>query len=313
MPGLITNYIFGERCFHSLSPNYLKNVINTHPNAYRIGLQGPNIFFYDMSNHSRRRPNNICNLLHEKHTGSFFGHMIDFMDLQEDESRQTCIAYIAGFLCHYSLDTHTHPYITYRYTKDIQEHPELLKRPFYYQRLETFLDILLLRRINHMSPEQLNLEALVNVSKKERLCIAGCLSYALRHTYRYRISLKTLNRVLMSMRKTCIFLQSNPQMRRRLSSFLEKHLHHSGPAACFIYPEFTGDPKDYLNESKNPWTAGQEGSVSNESFFELLNNANDISHQLLDSLDDYLAWNGSKQNLMHMISSKSYYTGQRTP
>ena len=312
VPGLITNYLFGERCFHALSPNHLKNIINAHPNAYRVGLQGPNIFFYYLSCRARRRPNNICHVLHEKHTGPFIGHMLDYMELQDDEGRAVCAAYIAGFLCHYSLDTHTHPYITWRYSADIQEHPELLKRSFYYQRLETYFDVLLLRRFNHMSPEQLNLEALVNISKKERHAIADCLLYALRHTYRYHISRKTLNRILLYLRKTCVFLQSNPQMRRRLSGFAEKHLHRTLPAACFIYPEFTGDPRDYLNEAKNPWTAGVDGPASNASFFELLNDANDYGQQLLDSLDDYLAWNGSRQHLMSVIGNNSYYTGQNT-
>ena len=41
MPGLITNYLFGERAYQSLSPNHLKEIIRKNPNAYRMGLQGP--------------------------------------------------------------------------------------------------------------------------------------------------------------------------------------------------------------------------------------------------------------------------------
>ena len=37
MPGLITNYLFGERAYQSLSPNYLKEIIRKNPNAYHMG------------------------------------------------------------------------------------------------------------------------------------------------------------------------------------------------------------------------------------------------------------------------------------
>ena len=175
MPGLITNYLFGERSYQALSPNYLKDVINAYPCAYRIGLQGPNVFFYYLNNYMRRKKSNICNILHEKNTGAFMEYLIDYMSMQEGEKRQICIAYIAGYLCHYALDIHAHPYLTYRVKTDLKEHPELSKTPFYYQRIETLFDTLLLKRLNHMDPGQLNLEALVSVSKKERQQIANCL------------------------------------------------------------------------------------------------------------------------------------------
>ena len=69
MPGLITNYLFGERAYQSLSPNYLKEIIRKNPNAYHMGLQGPDIFFYYLNPYMRKRKNNICNILHEKNTG----------------------------------------------------------------------------------------------------------------------------------------------------------------------------------------------------------------------------------------------------
>ena len=77
MPGLITNYLFGERTYQSLSPNYLKEIIRKNPNTYRMGLQGPDIFFYYLNSYMRKRENNICNIIHEKNTGAFFENMIE--------------------------------------------------------------------------------------------------------------------------------------------------------------------------------------------------------------------------------------------
>ena len=107
MPGLITNYLFGERSYQLLSPNYLKEIIRKNPNAYHMGLQGPDIFFYYLNPYMRKRKNNICNILHEKSTGTFLDNLLEYTIVLETEDREICLAYIAGFFCHYALDTHT--------------------------------------------------------------------------------------------------------------------------------------------------------------------------------------------------------------
>jgi hypothetical protein len=244
MPGLITNYLFGERTFQSLSPNYLKEIIRKYPNAYRMGLQGPDIFFYYLSYYMRTRKNNIYSVLHKKNTGIFLDNLIEYaMALDTDES-EVCLSYISGFLCHYALDTHTHPYFRYRVEQDFINYQERQNISFYYRRLETLMDTLLLKRLNHMEPSQLNLEALVCLSKKERRIVSDCLVYALRTTYHYRISRKTILKVIRSVRSTCIFLQSSPLLRQRLLRIIDDRFEctcHS--AAEFICASVTSDSR----------------------------------------------------------------------
>ena len=161
-----------------------------------------------------------------------------------------------------------------------------------------------------MEPSQLNLEALVSLNKKDRKNIADCLLYALRTTYHYRISRKTIMQVLRSVRSTCIFLQTNPQMHRRLVQFAEKRLPLSSSKNCFVYPEYQGDPEDYLNEMKHTWYSGEDRTEHNESFYELLSDANVFSTEMLEALDNYLAWHGNRDDLSRIIGSRSYYTGE---
>ena len=99
-------------------------------------------------------------------------------------------------------------------------------------------------------------------------------------------------------------------MRRRLAHFIENHLKLSFSKNCFIYPEYQGDPEDYLNESKRTWYIGEDREPHSESFFELLNDANIFSNQILEAYDDYLAWHGSREHLIQTIGSLSYYTGE---
>ena len=310
MPGLITNYLFGERTYQSLSPNHLKEIIRKNPNAYRMGLQGPDIFFYYLSYYMRTRKNNIYSILHKKNTGIFFDNLIEYAMLLDTDESETCLAYISGFLCHYALDTHTHPYFRYRVEQDFINHQEYQNIPFYYRRLETLMDTLLLKRLNHMEPSQLNLEALVSLNKKERRIIADCLVYALRTTYHYRINRKTILKVIRSVRSTCIFLQSSPMLSQRLLQVIDDRLPFTPSKSCFIYPDYEGDPEDYLNEMKQTWYIGKDRIECNDSIYDLLSDANIFSNEILEAFDDYLAWHGSREALNQIIGSRSYFTGE---
>ena len=310
MPGLITNYLFGERTFQSMSPNYLKEIIRKYPNAYRMGLQGPDIFFYYLSYYMRTRKNNIYSVLHKKNTGIFLDNLIEYAMALDSEECEVCLSYIAGFLCHYALDTHTHPYFRYRVEQDFINYQERQNISFYYRRLETLMDTLLLKRLNHMEPSQLNLEALVCLSKKERRIISDCLVYSLRTTYHYRISRKTILKVIRSVRSTCIFLQSSPLLRQRLLRIIDDRLPLTPSKSCFIYPDYIGDPEDYLNESKQTWYRGKARTETNDSFYDLLSDASIFSSQILEAFDDYLEWHGNREHLNQVIGSRSYFTGE---
>ena len=71
---------------------------------------------------------------------------------------------------------------------------------------------------------------------------------------------------------------------RRLVRFIENRLKLSSSKTCFIYPEYQGDPEDYLNESRSTWYVGEKRVPHNETFFELLSDANIFNNQLLTTI-----------------------------
>ena len=48
LPGFTTHYLFGVKAYNDLPNNYLKHVISKYRWLYQIGLQGPDIFFYNI-------------------------------------------------------------------------------------------------------------------------------------------------------------------------------------------------------------------------------------------------------------------------
>ncbi len=121
MPGFTTHYLFGQQTYQHLHTSGLKQNIQKYHKVFSLGLQGPDIFFYHFGSQFQR----ICpgSIVHTRSTGDFIKCLIEAPELfwYEDE-KQAARAYAAGFIGHYALDTHVHPYV---YCK---AHKFLLKR-----------------------------------------------------------------------------------------------------------------------------------------------------------------------------------------
>lgn len=106
MPTTYTHDIFGKDVFKRL-PEELKQTIRRGKGLYRIGLHGPDIFFY-YKPISKNRVNQIGHMMHRQQASLFFEKGI--REFQTNPSSQLA-AYLLGFACHYILDSTCHGYI----------------------------------------------------------------------------------------------------------------------------------------------------------------------------------------------------------
>lgn len=103
MPSYITHYQFGQDVLNKLSSKLI-SCIQTYKNEYDIGLQGPDIFFY----YKPYLKNNINDYGYRHHSKNAY-YM--FMPILKNTHEKAALAYLAGLICHYSLDKCCHPYI----------------------------------------------------------------------------------------------------------------------------------------------------------------------------------------------------------
>lgn len=106
MPTTFTHDVFGKEVFSRL-PEKMKNTIRQGKDLYRIGLHGPDIFFY-------YRPllqGKIYKIGHNMHYAVARGFFEkSAAEYQRDEDPRLA-AYLLGFGCHYLLDSTCHPYV----------------------------------------------------------------------------------------------------------------------------------------------------------------------------------------------------------
>ena len=70
MPGFTTHYLFGVETCHRLGASPLRRELMENHTAFGLGLQGPDIFFYDLPSYVIYK-NNIGSVAHTTDTGKF--------------------------------------------------------------------------------------------------------------------------------------------------------------------------------------------------------------------------------------------------
>lgn len=107
MPALYAHNRFGQDVFSMLEGD-VEEVVKNHYTQFRIGLQGPDIFFF----HKPWKKNDVAKYgfhLHEISAKAFFETAAETAKRKGRTSRE--YAYVLGFICHFTLDSECHPYI----------------------------------------------------------------------------------------------------------------------------------------------------------------------------------------------------------
>lgn len=107
MPALYAHNRFGADVFQQLEEE-LKPILKKYYTQFRIGMQGPDIFFF-YHPMSRNRVSKHGGNMHKESAAVFFERAVKVIEKKGRNSRE--YAYILGFICHFALDSECHPYI----------------------------------------------------------------------------------------------------------------------------------------------------------------------------------------------------------
>ncbi len=108
MPAIYAHYCFGQQCLATL-PVELKEICEKHIDIYNFGVHGPDIFFYSY-NFYDLSINKFGSKLHRVTGREFFTQCSDAFK-QSTPYHDAMVAYMCGFLTHFTLDSHCHGYI----------------------------------------------------------------------------------------------------------------------------------------------------------------------------------------------------------
>lgn len=318
MPGFTTHYLFGQQTYQQLHTSDLKRTIQKNHTAFSLGLQGPDIFFYDFFSSvcGRKHPGSIA---HTTDTGTFFKYLLKspeiFLSKQEQEIAH---AYILGFIGHYLLDTACHPYI-YAMTH-YTSHPKGYLG--HHIRLETDIDTTLLWFYQRRLPSEFRQDESIALSKQQLQVISSLLCYAFSKSYPdLRLSRGRIMQAIRSMQKGTKLLYDSTGRKKLLIRRIESIV----PGYPILSPLVPSDTLifhiDPCNSRHipwcNPWDTTQ---VSDESFFDLFEKAQSKYSRMLNDIADFFAKERSSAEakkafhlLLLSLGNRSYHSGLTLP
>lgn len=144
MPSSITHALIAEEAAKRL-PEQLQTVISAVPEAYFLGAQGPDVFFF--AKKANKQEGNLGKYLHRNAVYELFCAFLDAIPTLGEEERRAAQAYCLGYVTHYCADVAFHPFV-YRYL----EQNNLHKRE--HQRMENDWDVYFVRKLRGREAER---------------------------------------------------------------------------------------------------------------------------------------------------------------
>jgi len=277
LPGFTTHYLFGVKAYNDLPNNYLKHVISKYRGLYQVGLQGPDIFFYNVPLSRHRDCRNIGSYMHEYHVNRFFRkYLEELSDISSKQQWEQALSYFAGFLCHYIADSICHPYVYGRIQYDTQGKPSLFHG--LHAELENDIDALLLLKFKKKKPSEFNQAATICLNGQELQFLSRYLSRCINETY-FLISEKNNFQVTEGMVFRSIYatrfggrLLSDPAGRKRDAILFFESIFLKNPIASkkLVTDEKPKGVRKTLNLDHEVWTNPWDKRLaSSASFLDL--------------------------------------------
>ena len=324
MPGFTTHYIIGMKTLSDFTPGNFRDILLRHRFIYQLGLQGPDIFFYNFPLARHRKHRNIGVFMHEAHIERFFRCLLLHISALDDiVMREEAIAYAAGYIGHYVGDSEIHPYVYARigHNPKIKGSAKSLTQSLHCQ-LENDIDAILLERYKNKKPSEFNQSATILLMPSERRFLSRFLSevineayYPARYDRSFFISPSVVARSILATQIGCRTLSDPRESKKRKINRIEVLLHRNPVVSNKLVTDSVSDMKWALNSDHEPWANPWDRSlVSTQSFTELfglsLLKLHDCFYQFSCLLDRPLPWSDADiRPLLTVLGNFSLHSG----
>ncbi len=303
MPGFRSHYFFGKINFDELYDNGLPRCIKDHPTVFYLGQQGPDIFFYSPQAHLLYKKN-IGMAMHSSNVNLMFEgllHTLKNMTEDVDIAR----AYIMGFMGHYTLDTHCHPYISWRQKK--LEYAGRFSESFgVHVLLETDIDNDNVHHFLNKKPSEFNHYDTIRVTRRERDAVARLLTDAINYAFPgQNQKMKHVKSAITFSRKLFHMINDKHGFKKSLGIGFDKLFFHHIFLSAVILNDDRHTYDDPCNMDHVTWVNPWDESISsNKDFYELMEDAKEAYQRRIKMFED-----GDDAGLLADLGDNSYDSG----
>lgn len=311
MPNYITHALCANDILQELKHESLKIVIEKNPQVYAMGSSGPDFLFYYrtfpwLDQSQNKEVHNIGQVVHVEKVNEFYRNFVNYiLEEKDQEVKEIEIAYLAGHLMHYALDTSAHPFVFF--------HSGEMKgaSKYWHYRLESMIDTVMVKQVKKLDLAHIDAVGMVNSTLKVRKILSKIYRDVVNDVYGLDFDLSIYEECYETMPQVVKLLFDPHNLKFSWIQAGEKLAQQEWNFSSHMVIGKIDTEHDVLNLKKLPWNhPSDEQDVSNESFVELYQKAILRGLAILYALSDVLYHQGSKTKLLKVIGNLSYDTGK---
>lgn len=291
-----------------LNEKDISNIIKNNFDAYRLGSQGPDFFYYNVFNNHKLLSYKFGRLIHTKKINEFFYYGLKFAQ-NHPEYRNITLAYLMGFLTHHSLDSKTHPFIYYRTGTGSNDSKEKSRSSRLHKLYEVLLDTAMTQYEYSRQAVYENPEKVFMVSSFTLKFLDSFYTYILKKLYDLELP---KNMVRDSLRTGVFFVnlfKDGSGFKKKLVSKIEKYLDENKLVTRYFYPMYTNE-YEILNINEKSWKHPVTGEVFSTTYPQLFHDSVEKSVDKIKNLYNLFDKNTySLEDIDNFINNESYFTG----
>lgn len=314
MPAVVTHSFFADDVFEKMKASRLKDEISVRRNLFRLGSQGPDVFFYYKAAPwiSYDGLEKLGNLAHDEKVSEFYSKSLEYLiRLKRSKGFYDLGVYLAGYLCHYSLDRTAHPFIHYTSGIDIDHSRISWKYHIYHRILESTIDYFSIMK-KGFEPRHYKCHELIQVHPFNIETVLEFYEYITPLVYGIRVDRKQSEELITGIFKVQKYLYDPSGIKYFFYRLLEFLTGRTGGITSSMIPKRLDNRLDYLNLDHKTWHHPCNIDIeSEESFWEIYERALIEAEKLMKILSDFIDSGKTPTGLMEVIDDISYSSGVR--
>lgn len=289
MPAILTHDLFGRGVLDDVS-DLLGFGSRDEQDAFLLGNQGPDPLFYIVVDPLMHKWAQLGHIMHKARPASLFAAMREAAEQLAGHERQIARAYVAGFACHWRLDSAVHPLVCFWENGICSAGvPDLdaASGPKVHAEIERDLDEMVLFSLTGRTVEQWRPhEQALMASRAVLAAVNKVYFYAALWVYGRAIDPRTFSTAVLDYRLVQRIFDSPSGRKREALGAVERLVTRS--PFSFVYA-MSHRPRaeaisDFDNREHAPWENPFTHEVSHQSFWDVYDAARAQALLLVDEL-----------------------------
>jgi hypothetical protein len=308
MPDMFAHYLVAESAMRRADTGSL---LDGAYDAYKVGAQGPDVFFYSRLVRGHRSRPNISRLTHQHRMDAAFRSMLTRAAASPGGERGAAFAYVAGYAAHLCLDAEAHPWVLY-WTGDITDGADPAATTEAFRRhgiLEASIDVLLTRERSD-DTAWLRRQRLLRLPSVQATTASRLLSGMLSDVYDVRFT-PTEGRSAFRAMEWVYTTMSDPRaLPTRLLGMVAPAVDKAGVVRTQIYPQTPAPAAAALYAGRRQWYyPSLPDEPRNTGFDDILETASAETARCLEAIAAVAAGDAAVDEGVAVIGDRSMFTG----